>query len=859
MFNFSQIFKFAIKDILSQKKLNLFFSLNLTLGFLGFLLLQIFQSSLNVQTLDKAKEILGGDISISARREISDSEIQNIEKLFAADIQRKSKSVNLFAMIKSQNNARLVMLKAVDHQYPLYGEIEVNHNGQAQKIQKISKDTMYVDPEVIDQLKINSLNEVIQIGRRQAKVNGIISNDPSRSFQLGTLAPFVFFSIENLIETDLIKPGSTLTTTYYYQLKDSNRANEIKQLLEKNILDSSIRFTSALQDDEGGNQVFRYLIDYLGLVALISIGLSFLCLSYMLNWFFQIQKKNLAIYKILGLNDFSILSLQAIKNLILSSYSFVVAGIFLWAFSPFLQNILNNYFKIKIQLNIQFNEFLISFLIVILGPQLIAIPSYILSYKTNPLALIRNELSFATISRSMQLYWSLTVLSVFWILSIFQSHSVKTGSIFILGLVLSIICVWFLVWFLRQILEKSVLRLGFENKYAVLSLIRKSASTNLIFMTMTLSIVILTLLPHIKKSIIEEVRPSQESKIPSAFLFDIQMDQKDQLVSEVEALFKQKLELTPLVRSRILKINEQNYERVSEQGIFKTREDEAEARFRNRGVNLTYKLNLQDSEQLVKGKWFDGVYKENPKDTNHLPEISLEQKYAERINANINDVITFDVQGLEIKAKVTSLRRVRWTSFRPNFFIVFQPGVLEEAPQNYLSSLMNLKQDEIQTLQLRVVDLFPNISIINVKQTVEKSLGFIDQMALALQIMAWLALLVGFFVFIILLNTQISERINEMNLLQVLGSSQKQITSIIMRQFTSIAVLSLILGLSLGAILSYVVMGVIFKITISFDIPTVLIIALLLAVLTYFILKVSLKPLKRIQPIQLLKMDGSSN
>ena len=129
-------------------------------------------------------------------------------------------------------------------------------------------------------------------------------------------------------------------------------------------------------------------------------------------------------------------------------------------------------------------------------------------------------------------------------------------------------------------------------------------------------------------------------------------------------------------------------------------------------------------------------------------------------------------------------------------------------------------------------------------------------MALALQIMATLALIVGFFIFIILINTQVGERINEMNLLQVLGSTQEQLYRIMITQFSLIAFLSLMVGLGLGSLIAYVIMAVMFKLGIYFDYVSMLSLIVVLVSLTFGVLKVSMRPLRNLQPLALLKNEG---
>lgn len=236
-----------------------------------------------------------------------------------------------------------------------------------------------------------------------------------------------------------------------------------------------------------------------------------------------------------------------------------------------------------------------------------------------------------------------------------------------------------------------------------------------------------------------------------------------------------------------------------------------------------------------------------------LPFISLEKRYAKRIGAKLNDILTFDVQGVEIQGIVTSIRQVKWTSFQPNFFIVFQSGVLEESPQMFLSSISGIQPDMINDLQLKIVELAPNVSMINVKQTAESALVFIDQMALALQAMAYLSIFVGLFIFIVLLNTQLKERMQEMNLLQILGLGRSEIKLIFVRQFVFLVVLAMCAGFSMSFLTTHFLVTYLFDLKPAFDYKAFLEIFVLLTPVLTLTLLWGLRPLDRLTPVELIR------
>ncbi len=66
--------------------------------------------------------------------------------------------------------------------------------------------------------------------------------------------------------------------------------------------------------------------------------------------------------------------------------------------------------------------------------------------------------------------------------------------------------------------------------------------------------------------------------------------------------------------------------------------------------------------------------------------MSVEEDIAKTIGINLGDTLTYDIAGSTFSAKVTSLRKVDWDSFRVNFFVVTPPGILDKYPASYITS-----------------------------------------------------------------------------------------------------------------------------------------------------------------------------
>ena len=97
----------------------------------------------------------------------------------------------------------------------------------------------------------------------------------------------------------------------------------------------------------------------------------------------------------------------------------------------------------------------------------------------------------------------------------------------------------------------------------------------------------------------------------------------------------------------------------------------------------TYRDRLGDAETIEAGRWQGSAPAGAGLDAAHPAPVSLEAEMARDLRLKVGDRMVFDVQGVPVYTVVGSIRKVDWTRFEPNFFVVFPTGVLEAAPSLY--------------------------------------------------------------------------------------------------------------------------------------------------------------------------------
>ncbi len=100
----------------------------------------------------------------------------------------------------------------------------------------------------------------------------------------------------------------------------------------------------------------------------------------------------------------------------------------------------------------------------------------------------------------------------------------------------------------------------------------------------------------------------------------------------------------------------------------------------------------------------------------------------------------FDILGRKIDARVTSIRRVDWKDSRNGgFMFVFRPGVLDNAPQMFISPLKGpAGPDARARFQHDLVARFPNVSVIDFHEILATIQDVMSKVTLAISVVGGL-------------------------------------------------------------------------------------------------------------------------
>jgi len=801
--------KLAFRELLNNRRFSLFFIFNLALGLAGFIALDSFKESLDNHLGQNSKAILGADIALTSYLPFEDKTLDALEAKFPQNT-LSTRKTTLFTMVASEDQSRLVQITGIEKEFPFYGKMVLKKNGvvESENVEQslALSGEAWVYPELLFMLGLK-LGGSVKIGEKNFTIADTVLDDPSSSFSSFGLAPRVYLAYSQMQETALLSKKSRVSYQRLYRLPDGTDLSGLVVKLQNQInsfdgSDSKIRILTHKRAGNNLGRLLGYLNDYLGLVAMIAVFLAGIGAAYLFRNYLVHRFREISILMSLGATRQQTYRMVLWQLGLLGTGAALIAIFISLVILPLLPLLLKQFLPNGFETQLSLGSLLFALVLGGVGSLVFCLPVLSRIRTVQPLQLFHKNVGQQDVTpalwRQALSYLPLLILS--WSLSVWQSHSLIVGSAFVGMLLASILFLGSIAWLvlflagkLSQTSGSTMKRLAFRN------LQRNRAGAISCFLALALGTLLINLIPQIYQGLQEEVSRPDDFRIPSLFLFDIQPEQMEPLRKTLSVEKVNLNYLSPMVRARLEKVNGKSFDFNSEE-VSLTREEERQQNFRRHNLNLSYRTQLSDSEQIVEGRLLATNF---DLDSGKPAEISLEVRYAERMGFKLGDLLTFNVQEVLVEAIVINLRRVQWNSFQPNFFILFQPGVLEDAPGTFVGSIGGLDASRRMNVQNRIVSDYPNVSVIDVTRMVGRVLKISDQMVLALRLMAYLSILAGLVVVFSIARHEVEGRLWELNLLKVLGARFSDIQKMIQIEFAVLGIFAGLFGVAVSLIMSY--------------------------------------------------------
>ena len=759
----------------------------------------------------QASALFGSDLLIQSTRPISD----DYEKRAQAANLATARTVEFPSVALAGDNSLLTQIKAVSDAYPLRGLPETSLSlaepgTPTEGIPGINE--AWVETNVLHQLGVN-VGDNINIGLLTFKISRILTFAADNGGSPFQLAPRVIIPLAQLNDTGLLTPASRATFRFLVA-GQPEAVNAFQEEISPLLSDSE-----ALQNADQGRPEITSALDrasrFMGLASILTITLSGAAIAMAAFSFTRKEAHNVAILKSLGSTK-KRLYLDNLKRFLAIIVITTAVGSLLGFLTQFLlAELLSSLVEVKLP-SAGFKPIISGFITASLTLGGFALPILLSLAKTPPMQIFRAELQSAGLKAWVSMVSILVSLLLF---LIWHADDTKLAINVFFAVLAALLLMLGLSRLITLMLKKLPTHAGSGWQMGIRNIGRYPNRSALLLVSFGVAVLTLSLLGHVRQDLMSAWQKSIPESAPNHFLINIQAHE----LNDLEQFLKQrKIEdftLYPMIRGRLIAINERQ---VSADDYQEPRAK----RLVSREFNLSSTDQLPNANTVVAGDW-------NGTLDNH--QLSVESGIAETLGFTIGDRLTFDVAGQKFVREIGNLRQVNWDSMQPNFFVIVPPATVGDLPATHITSMHVPSKDALFTTDL--VKQFPGVTVLDVRAILKQVRNIIDQASRAVQYVFSFTLLAGITVLLAAVQTQRQERKQDIAILKTLGAKHPLITQSVVAEFSTIGAIAGVMGSFFAVLAGWVMANQVFDLPYSTSFSPLLLSivgsAILLALLGY--------------------------
>jgi putative ABC transport system permease protein len=339
-------------------------------------------------------------------------------------------------------------------------------------------------------------------------------------------------------------------------------------------------------------------------------------------------------------------------------------------------------------------------------------------------------------------------------------------------------------------------------RLALGDLTRPGAAAGGVITALGLGLSLLATVTLLERTVSAEVTEALPSRAPSFFFVDIQPDETDAFDKTIAAFpSREDYKRTPMIRGRITALNGVPATQVRMRG------DSRWVLNGDRGI--TYAATPPPGTHITQGAWW-------PEDYRGPTLISLDQSVADGADLKLGDSLTLNVLGRDIEGRISSLRKVDFTTGGQNFVLVLSPGVIDKAPHSFLATVRVDAADEA-AMYKAVTDRFPNISTVRVKDTIAQVDDLLQQLGQGIRAASLVTILAGLLVLAGTIAAGARTRLYDATVLKVVGATRGQIALVYVFEYGLLGVATGIVALGAGTLAAWLAARGVLQVPFVFD------------------------------------------
>ncbi len=744
----------------------------------------------------QANLLLGADVMISGDRPLPPSFAEEAAKRgLAATPGIKFNSMVQRGAAGADGPAVLTDVKAVAPLYPLRNTIALVAPGKPEGVDATgipARGEAWPDTRLAARLALK-IGDSVVVGDATLNVTAIVQREPEVTNGLFAMGPRLLVNIDDVPATNLLQPGNR--ASHRLLVADKSTASKLDGYLRwaQDELKPGQRLENVRDLRPEVRQTLDRAEQFLGLAALVAVILAAVAVALAAARYLRRHLDAAAMLRCLGASERQTLALFVLQFGALGLAASAVGVLLALGGQQVLVVLLRTLSTADLPAPgpIPAIGAFATGALLLFG---FALPPLVALAGAPPLRVLRRDLPRPRAGGVVAYVMGTAVIAL---LIGWQAQDVKTATIMVGGIA-GLLAAAAIVASLLIVALKKLPQRGVTWRFGLANLRRRPLASALQVGTLALGLMALLLLTVVRGDLLNNWRASLPPDAPNQFLINVLPEQIEGVPALIARETGAKIPLYPMVRGRLVAVNGAPLD-TSKFGDTRAR------RLAEREFNLSWTSDLPKSNRVVAGTWFGAA-------TGLDAGISLENGIAETLKLKLGDTLTYDIAGTPVVARITSLRKVDWDSFRPNFFALFAPGVLEAMPATYMGAVRVPETAQAGNWLTALVQQYPNVLAIDVGEIIRQIQSIIEQVAQAVEFVFVFTLLGGLLVLQAAIAATQDERRFDAAVLRTLGASQAQLSAAQMAEFLVLGTLAGLLAAGGATAVGYFISDRVFQI-----------------------------------------------
>ena len=699
-----------------------------------------------------ARQLLGGDAVISSDKPTAAAFIAKAREQGLTIAGTQTFPTMARATDAQGGASKLVALKVVELGYPLRGRLTVatEVGGAESKTAEVPQaGSAWIDAALLDSLGLK-MGDSLLLGDASFRIAKVIVIEPDRGAGFMNFSPRVMISRTDVAATGLIQPASRIT----YRMAVAGEDPQVKTFVtwaQEQVKKAEVRGVRVEALSAGRpemSQTMDRAEKFLNLVALLAALLSAVAVALAARGFAASHLDDCAMLRVLGLSQRTIALAYAFEfaliGLLASALGVVLGYAVHYGFVILLAGLVEASLPAATIWPVLFGLGMGLTLLFAFG-----LPPVLQLAQVPPLRVIRRDVGNLKPA-------SLGVLAVgvagFAALLLAASSDLKLGLIAVGGFAAAV-AVFAGLGFLAVKVLRRVVNEATAPRWLVLATRQISARPAYAVVqisALAVGLLALILLVLLRTDLINSWRKTTPPDAPNRFVINVMPDQADAFVKTLKESGVQKFDWFPMIRGRLVAINGSPISPASWT-------DDRARRLVDREFNLSTSVKIPAHNLLTSGKWVD----------NEAGAVSVEESIAATLGLKLGDSVTFDIGGIQVVSKISSIRKVDWGSMRANFYVIYPVASLPDVPTTFMSAF---KAPAVKGFDNALVRQFPNITTVDLSVTLAQIQRVLDQVIGAVEFLFGFTLAAGLVVLFAAVTATREERAREFAIMRAVGA-----------------------------------------------------------------------------------------